>query len=200
VKNQQQHEDAAMNRTINCPQCGVPNVVTEGQRDAGEGVVCAHCGESLPRDASAAARPPTVLCIDDDPLVLHFYRDFLTAHGYRTLTVMDGLQGVALAHQDRPDVILLDVMLRGLSGFDICRKFRADPALGVIPIILITVWDHPSVATTGRAAGAILTLGKPADPETLLTIITQVLGRSTASTAQEGRPPGAPPANTPEGP
>jgi twitching motility two-component system response regulator PilH len=176
VKHQHQHEDAAMNRTITCPQCGVPNVVPEGHRGAGEGVVCAHCGERLPGDASAAARPPTVLCIDDDPLVLHFYRDFLTAHGYRTLTVLDGLQGVALAHQDRPDVILLDVMLRSLSGFDICRKFRADPALGAIPIILITVLDDPNVATAGRAAGATHTLRKPADPETLLTIISQVLG------------------------
>ena len=125
-----------------------------------------------------AAAPPraTVLCIDDDALVLHFYRDFLDRHGYRTLAVLDGLQGLALAHQDRPDVILLDVMLRGLSGFDICRKLRADPALRDIPIILLTVWDHPSVATTGHAAGATRTLQKPTDAETLLTVLAEVLG------------------------
>ena len=129
-------------------------------------------------DAPEAVNPPerpTVLCIDDDPLVLHFYRDFLAPRGYRTLTVMDGLQGLALAHQDRPDVVLLDVMLRGLSGYDICRKFRADPALCDIPIILITVWDHPSVGSTGQRAGATLTLHKPADPETLVTALAQVL-------------------------
>ena len=128
-----------------------------------------------------AAAPPraTVLCIDDDALVLHFYRDFLDRHGYRTLAVLDGLQGLALAHQDRPDVILLDVMLRGLSGFDICRKLRADPALRDIPILLLTVWDHPSVATTGRTVGANLTLRKPADAETLLTAITPVLGQQS---------------------
>ncbi len=130
-----------------------------------------------PRRPEAATPPerPTVLCIDDDPLVLHFYRDFLAAHGYRPLTVLDGLQGLALARQDRPTVILLDVMLRGLSGFDICRKFRADPSLRDIPIILITVWDQPSVQETGRAAGATRTLGKPADPEALLTAIEEVL-------------------------
>ena len=94
--------------------------------------------------AAAPARA-TVLCIDDDPLVLYFYRDFLAGHGYRTLAVLDGLQGLTLAHQDRPDVILLDVMLRGLSGFDICRKLRADPALRDIPILLLTTWNHPSV-------------------------------------------------------
>ena len=100
---------------------------------------------------------PTVLCIDDDPLVLHFYRDFLEPRGYRTLTVTDGLQGLTVAHQDRPDVILLDVMLRGLSGYDICRKLRADPVLHAIPIILLTAWDDLSVAETGRVAGATRT-------------------------------------------
>ena len=126
--------------------------------------------------AAAPARA-TVLCIDDDPLVLYFYRDFLAGHGYRTLAVLDGLQGLTLAHQDRPDVILLDVMLRGLSGFDICRKLRADPALRDIPILLLTAWNHPSVATTGHAAGATRTLQKPTDPETILTVLAQVLGQ-----------------------
>jgi CheY-like chemotaxis protein len=121
---------------------------------------------------------PTVLCIDDDPLVLHFYRSFLDPRGYRTLTAADGLQGIAIATQDRPDVILLDVMLRGLSGYDICRKLRADPVLHAIPIILLTAWDNPSVAETGRAAGATRTLRKPADPETILTTLAEVLASS----------------------
>ena len=120
----------------------------------------------------------TVLCIDDDQLVLHFYRDYLGAHGYRVLTRTDGLDGLALAHQDRPDVILLDVMLRGLSGYDICRKFRADPALCTIPILLLTVWNDPSVRTTGQAAGASMVLLKPAEPETIVTAVAQVLGQS----------------------
>jgi DNA-binding response OmpR family regulator len=146
----------------------------------------------LPSSPEAVTPPerPTVLCIDDDPLVLNFYRDFLEPRGYRTLTVMDGLQGLALAHEDRPDVILLDVMLGGLSGFDICRKFRADPALRGIPIILITVWDHPSLATTGREAGADLTLRKPADAEMILTAIAQVLPRRSAPPRAEREPGG----------
>jgi len=168
-----------MNQTTICPHGSAPEVVTDGPGSASGKAVREHCGAPLPQDTPAAPRRPTVLCIDDDPLVLHFYRDFLTPRGYRTLTVMDGLQGLALAHQDRPDVVLLDVMLRGLSGYDICRKFRADPALCDIPIILITVWDHPSVGPTGQRAGATLTLHKPADPETLVTAIAQVLGQAT---------------------
>ena len=135
---------------------------------------------------------PTVLCIDDDPLVLHFYRNFLDPRGYRTLTAADGLQGIAIATQDRPDVILLDVMLRGLSGYDICRKLRADPALQEIPIILITVWDHPNVVATGKNAGATLTLRKPADAETLVAAITKVLGEPNRSSSWNNRPPDPP--------
>ena len=177
-----------MNQTIICPRCRIPQVVTNGPGGASGKFVCEHCGTSLPQDAPAAGRPPTVLCIDDDPLVLHFYRDFLNGHGYRTLTVMDGPQGLALARQDRPDVILLDVMLRGLSGYDICRKVRAEPEFHDVPIILITVWDHPSVVPTGQGAGATLTLRKPADPETLLDALAQVLGHPTAPTPNPEAP------------
>jgi len=132
---------------------------------------------------AAQARTPreraTVLCIDDEPRVLDFYRDLLEPRGYRTLTVTDGLQGLAVAQQDPPDVILLDVMLPGLSGFDICRKFRADDALRDIPIILITAWDDPDVATTGREARADLTLRKPADAESILAAIQKVRGETS---------------------
>ena len=136
--------------------------------------------------SSEATNPPerpTALCIDDDPLVLHFYRGFLEPRGYRVLTAREGLEALAMAHEDRPDVILLDVMLRGLSGFDICRKFCDDPALRDVPIILLTAWDHPSVATTGLEAGATLTLRKPTDFEALVAAIEQVLRE------RAGRPP-----------
>ena len=133
---------------------------------------------------------PTVLCIDDDALVLRFFQAFLESSGYRALAATDGLQGLALARQDRPDVILLDVMMRGLSGFDICRKFRADPALRDIPIILLTVLSDPGVAITGREAGADLTLTRLADPKTILTAIAHVLSERGARHEGE-RAPGA---------
>ena len=130
-----------------------------------------------PQTSKTRIPPPRalVLCIDDDPLVLRFYEDFLPEHGYQTLTATDGLVGIQIAADACPDVILLDVMLRGLSGYDICRMLRADPALRDIPIILVTVWDDPSVATTGRAAGATLTLQKTADVQRIVSAIAEVL-------------------------
>ena len=165
-----------MTQPILCPHCHLPQPFRPKPSDPpGEGS-CPNCGGPVPWGPAPAAQPPTVLCIDDDPLVLYFYRDFLARHGYRVLTATEGLPGLELARRERPDVLLLDVMLRGLSGFDICRKFRVDPTLHALPII-ITVWDQARVATTGQEAGATLTLQKPADPETILTALAEVLGQ-----------------------
>ena len=130
-----------------------------------------------PSTSQTRIPPPRalVLCIDDDPLVLHFYQDFLAAHGYQTVTATDGLLGIQIAQQACPDVILLDVMLRGLSGYDICRIARADPTLRDIPIILVTVLGDPGVAATGREAGATLTLQKTADVGRIARAIADVL-------------------------
>ena len=130
-----------------------------------------------PQTSKARIPPPRalVLCIDDDPLVLHFYEDFLADHGFQTLTATDGLLGIQIAQHSCPDVILLDVMLRGLSGYDICRMLRADPALREIPIILVSVLGDPSVATTGREAGATLTLQKTANVQRIVHAIAEVL-------------------------
>jgi CheY-like chemotaxis protein len=123
---------------------------------------------------------PTILCIDDDARMLEFYEAVLDPRGYRTLTVTNGLQGLALAQQDRPDVILLDVMLAGLSGFDICRKFRADDGLRTIPIILITGMEPPSGGPTRPEVRADVILRKPVDPAHLLATIQRVLGEPSA--------------------
>jgi DNA-binding response OmpR family regulator len=120
-----------------------------------------------------------VLCIDDDPFVLSFYVNFLEPRGYRTLTAEDGLRGIEIAKRERPDVILLDVMLRGLSGFDICRKLHQVDELQSTPIILLTVLDEPGISITGREAGATIILRKASGPEMIVAAITQVLGLST---------------------
>ena len=131
-----------------------------------------------PSTSQTRIPPPRalVLCIDDDPLVLHFYQDFLAAHGFQTVTATDGLLGIQIAQQTGPDVILLDVMLRGLSGYDICRLVRADPTLRDTPIILVTMMSDPSVATIGREAGATRTLQKSADTQRIVSAIAEVLG------------------------
>ncbi len=118
---------------------------------------------------------PAILCIDDDQLVLNFLRGFLEPRGYRTLTADNGASGLALAQRHQPDVILLDVVMFDMSGFEICRKLRAIPALGTTPIVLLTVLDDSQTATAAKDAGATATLRKPADPEAIVTTIERIL-------------------------
>jgi len=168
-----------MSETTFCPWCQSIQPVKLEQTGGQSQVSCLTCGTPIERRVHEgrreAARRPTVLCIDDDPLVLHFYITFLEGRGYRILVAEDGLPGIEIAKQERPDVILLDVMLRGLSGFDICRKLREERTLEDTPIVLLTVLKNPNLRATAREAGATVILRKPADPEMLVDLIERVL-------------------------
>ncbi len=132
----------------------------------------------MPDESPAGGTRPTILCIDDDPIVLNFLRGLLELHGYRTFTAAYGPQGLALAEQHQPDVILLDVlMMFDMNGFEICRKLRAIPALHATPIIFLTVLEDSQTAAAAKEAGATATLRKPADPDTILTTIERFLRR-----------------------
>jgi len=168
-----------MSGTAFCSWCQSAQPVKVAQTDGQSQVSCLICGTPIERLSDdgrrEAARRPTVLCIDDDPLVLHFYTTFLEGRGYRILVAEDGLPGIEIAKQEHPDVILLDVMLRGLSGFDICRKLRDESALEHTPIVLLTVLKNPNLSATAREAGATGILRKPANPEMIVDVIEQVL-------------------------
>jgi len=172
-----------MGRTIFCPSCRSAQPANGDHAGDRSAMVCAECGAPIgERSCDGVQRlpgRPTVLCIDDDPFVLSFYVNFLEPRGYRTLTVEDGLRGIEIAKRERPDVILLDVLLRGLSGFDICRKLCEVDELHGTPIILLTVLDEPGVSITGREAGATIILRKASGSEMIVTAIEQVLGRNT---------------------
>jgi DNA-binding response OmpR family regulator len=171
-----------MGRTTFCPSCRSAQPATGDHAGDRSALVCAGCGAPIGEPSCEGGTPssgrPTVLCIDDDPFVLSFYVSFLEPRGYRTLTAEDGLLGIEIATREHPDVILLDVLLRGLSGFDICRKLREVDELHGTPIILLTVLDEPGISITGRAAGATIILRKASGSEMIVTAIEQVLGRN----------------------
>jgi len=140
-----------------------------------------------------------VLWIDDDPLLLGLCVGVLEKHGYRVLTATDGAAGIAVAHAEPPDVILLDVLMPTLSGFEVCRQLRADPKLHDTPIILLTALDDPGVRPRGVTVGATATFRKPANPAAIVALLDTVLARQRGqASAATGRPsrgrPGRPPA------
>jgi CheY-like chemotaxis protein len=120
---------------------------------------------------------PTILCVDDDPLVLGVCSMALEHRGYRVVMATQGRAGIAIAQIERPALILLDVMMPGMDGFEVCRHLRADPALRHTPIILMTAMKEPELETKGVEAGATLSIRKPFDPGVIVNTVDQALGR-----------------------
>lgn len=109
----------------------------------------------------------SVLVVDDEEQNRMLLRDPLEAHGYQVVEAENGeqaLQGVAEHH---PDVILLDVMMPGMDGFEVCRRLKADPATASIPILIVTALSERKERMMGIAAGANDFLNKPVDLQDL---------------------------------
>src|SRR4029453_10604860 len=82
-----------------------------------------------------------VLVVDDTPHNVKLLADLLGAKGYAVATAVNGEEALAKVASDNPDLILLDVMMPGLSGYDVCKRLREDPATALLPIVLVTSLD-----------------------------------------------------------
>lgn len=125
-----------------------------------------------------AARSPCILIVDDDNDFVVMASQLLGYAGYRTLTATSGDAALDLLHQlstdaqeDGVDLVLLDVMLPGIDGVEVCRRLRQAPALRHIPIILVTALDTADQVITGLDAGADDYITKPFEPAVLLARI-----------------------------
>lgn len=79
-----------------------------------------------------------ILAIDDDPLTLHIVERVLSKHGYEVFTALNGHDGLAQARALKPDLVILDIMMPGLDGFQVCRRLREDPETAVITVLMLT--------------------------------------------------------------
>jgi CheY-like chemotaxis protein len=89
----------------------------------------------------------------------------------------DGPAGIDSAKRERPDLILLDVMMPGMNGLETCRLLRAEPTIRDTPIILLTASDDPDVGAKGREVGATATIRKPFGSSNIIGAVEQALGR-----------------------
>jgi two-component system sensor histidine kinase/response regulator len=135
----------------------------------------------LPPPAARVAAPPTgpssgtVLVVDDTPANVHLLTELLQRQGLRVLEAINGDQGIALAQRFRPDVILLDVRMRGLGGFETCGVLKADPRTQAIPVIFMTVISDTAAKVAAFEAGASDYVTKPFHvDEALARINTQL--------------------------
>jgi two-component system, cell cycle sensor histidine kinase and response regulator CckA len=118
----------------------------------------------------------TVLVVDDDAISRQLIENLVAQEGFTVVSATNGREALEFATRYSPDVVLLDVVMPDVDGFEVCRQLRADPALGQIPIILLTGLEGRHSRLRGLTAGADEFLTKPVDPIELRTRIRTITG------------------------
>jgi len=116
-----------------------------------------------------------ILLVDDEPNILELGTIYLEREGFRTISVMDGLKAVESVKKDNPALIVLDLMLPTLDGYEVCKKVRADSD---IPIIMLTARDEDIDKIIGLELGADDYMTKPFNPRELVARVKAILRRS----------------------
>lgn len=125
-------------------------------------------GSSKRYEGVALSKPQTLLVVDDNPVNLQLLHKFLASAGYRVLVAEDGESALTQAAEVVPDLILLDVLLPGISGFDACRALRRQETTASIPVIFLTALSRTSDKIEGFRAGGVDFLTKPLQLEEVL--------------------------------
>jgi len=116
-----------------------------------------------------------VLVVDDIPANVILLADLLEAKGYRVLRAASGAEALACIKNERPDLVLLDVMMPGMTGYEVCQAIRVDPATGILPVILVTALDPAQERIKGLEAGADDFLTKPINQQELMARVRSLL-------------------------
>ena len=132
-------------------------------------------GPGATQDGSTAAVPARVLVVDDTPQNVKLLADILGAKGFVAITAGSGEEGLAKLAAEKPDLVLLDVMMPGISGYEVCRRIRADPATALLPVVLVTSLDPREERVKGIEAGADDFLPKPIQQAELLARVRSLL-------------------------
>lgn len=129
-----------------------------------------------------------ILLVDDYPDALEIWGLYLRALGYDVETADDGLKAVACAHQHVPDIVVLDLELPGITGFEAARRLRSAPDTAAVPLIAATGYSHVKQLNEARASGFDSIVIKPCEPAALVAEIERLLQAATMSVRPIERP------------
>ena len=127
-----------------------------------------------------------ILIVEDEPDILALVTFHLAKAGYRVSTAANGSDGLRAAREDRPAIIILDLMLPGISGFDLIERLRADEATRDIAVLMLTARREEADRIRGLSLGADDYLTKPFSPQELVLRVAAILRRTTAAAASPG--------------
>jgi two-component system phosphate regulon response regulator PhoB len=119
----------------------------------------------------------TILVIEDDPDIVEMVEYNLTQAGYETITASNGADGICSARRQRPELVILDLMLPAVDGFDVCRTLKSDENTAGIPIIILSAKSQETDKIVGLELGADDYVTKPFSPRELIARIKAVLRR-----------------------
>jgi two-component system, OmpR family, alkaline phosphatase synthesis response regulator PhoP len=128
-----------------------------------------------------------ILLVDDEAHIIELAQLYLEREGFRVIAAADGLAALERAQRDNPALMVLDLMLPGLDGFDVCRRLRAGPRAG-LPILMLTARDDDIDKIIGLELGADDYLTKPFNPRELVARIKAILRRGQPASAGDQRP------------
>ena len=122
-----------------------------------------------------------VLVVDDEFETVRLLSMLLEMNGYETFTAINGELGLKEARDKSPEVVLLDIMMPDIDGFEVCRRLRADTETAKIAVIMVTAHAAANIEELGKQAGADSVLRKPVQVDTLTSEIKSVLAKRRAS-------------------
>ncbi|MCD4801594.1 MAG: response regulator transcription factor [Anaerolineales bacterium] len=124
----------------------------------------------------------TILVVDDEPKIVQLARDYLEKSGFKVLTSGDGQQALVITRQEHPDLIVLDLMLPGMDGLDVCRAIRRESD---VPIIMLTARAEETDQLIGLELGADDYITKPFSPRALVARVRALLRRTQGNLLQQ---------------
>lgn len=116
-----------------------------------------------------------ILIVEDEVSLLKLESILLTTRGYKVSGVTDGLKALEEIKKDMPDLVLLDIMIPGIDGFEVCRRIKADPVTANLPVIMLTAKKSSADQSRGVEAGADAYITKPFKSAKIIEVVEELL-------------------------